>query len=133
MASSGMTKRSDGIIAHHRMPHTCEALSLTPSFEGVAMRPGHAPHDVHRHVKDGIAPPRYRLEQPTHGLGSRSQHHRTEPPRRPGQRKALPLASARRLELGGLPRRHVVVMDFIVLTATLSRETLIVRERQWTE
>ena len=44
-------------------------------------------NDVHRHLMDCVAPPRYRLDQPTHCLGSRSQHHCTALPRRPGHRK----------------------------------------------
>src|SRR6266850_5417151 len=68
-------------------------------------------NDVRPHVMDRVAPPRYRLEQPIHCLGSRSQHHCTALPRRPGYRKATPLVSARRLELGGSPRRLVVVAD----------------------
>src|ERR671923_1678000 len=56
---------------------------------------------------DRVAPTRYRLEQPAHCLGPRSERYRTAPARRPGQRKATSLASARRLELGGSPRRLV--------------------------
>jgi hypothetical protein len=43
-----------------------------PSLKGVAMQPvhtRHGSHDIHRHVMDRVAPPRYRLELPTHGLG----------------------------------------------------------------
>ena len=49
-------------------PSHCHRRSL----KGVAMQRVyicHASNDIHRHVMDRVAPPRYRLEPPTHGLG----------------------------------------------------------------